>query len=97
MAGVEIEEDYLHDAIIDLAASRGVGVNGLNVGDVSVSEGTVRFSLSSPFKWKRSPVIVFRQTTPARRYHVSVNGAEAGSWSGEELEKGIPWPFERRL
>jgi len=53
--------------LIDLAASRGAGVNGLTVGDVSVSDGTIQFGLSSPFKWNRSPVVVFRPATPNQR------------------------------
>jgi hypothetical protein len=96
MAGIEIEEDYLHDGIIDVAAARGVGVNGLNVGDCSVNEGTIRFSLLSPFKWKRSPVVAFRAAEPARLYHLYINGEEAGSWRGEDLEKGINLPLGRR-
>jgi hypothetical protein len=90
MAGIEIEEDYLHDGIIDVAAGRGIGVNGLNLGGCSISEGHIQLSLSSPFKWKRPPVIVFRRTESSRRYQVYVNGVEVGSWRGEDLEKGIP-------
>jgi hypothetical protein len=31
LAGVEIEEDYLHNAIVDLGVGCGVGVNGLDL------------------------------------------------------------------
>ena len=90
MAGIELEEDYLRDGIIDVAASRGVGVNGLNIGDCSIQKGRIHLSVSSPFKWERRPVVIFRRTEPSRIYQVEVNGAEAGSWRGEDLEKGIP-------
>jgi len=89
MAGIEIEEDYLHDAIIDLAAGRGIGVNGLNVVECCIHDGQIRLNLSSPFKWQRRAVVVFRRTEPARRYQVQVNGVAAGSWRGKDLEKGI--------
>jgi hypothetical protein len=92
MAGIEIEEDYLRDGIVDVVASRGVGVNGLNLTDCRVDAGRIEFGLSSPFQWKRPPVIVFRRTEPSRLYRVIVNGIEAGSWRGRDLEKGIPLP-----
>jgi hypothetical protein len=73
-----------------VAAGRGVGVNGLNLAECSINEERIRLSVSSPFKWKRPPVIVFRRADPSRRYQVYVNGAQAGSGRGEDLEKGIP-------
>jgi hypothetical protein len=93
VAGIEIEGDYLHDAIVDVAAGQGVGVNGLNLTECIIRAGRIRMSLSSPFKWPRPPVIVFRRTDPSRSYEVLVNGSKAGSWRGEELEKGISLPF----
>jgi hypothetical protein len=95
MAGIEIEEDYLRDAIIDVAAGRGVGVDGLNLGECSIDEGRIQLRLSSPFRWKRPPVLVFRRTEPSRYYRVIVNGVEADSWRGEDLEQGIALSVER--
>jgi hypothetical protein len=92
MAGIEIEEDDLHDAIVDVAARRGVGVNGLNLGECRIGDGQIHLRLSSPFDWKRPAVVVFRKTEPARRYRLEVNGTEAGTWSGEEMQRGIPLP-----
>jgi hypothetical protein len=89
MAGIEIEEDYLHDAVVDVAAGRGIGVNGLDVGPCSVRDGEISLQLTTPFTWKRSPVVVFLRTEPSRRYALRVNGAEAGVWPGADLEKGI--------
>ena len=48
MAGLEIEEDYLRDAIVDVAVGRGVGVNGLNLTDCAVGDGRIRLQFSSP-------------------------------------------------
>jgi hypothetical protein len=90
MAGIEIEDDYLHDAVVDVVAGRGVGVNGLNLTECRVSGRTIRFNLSSPFSWKRQAVVVFRQTEPSQTYHIYVNGKKTGAWRGEQLEKGIP-------
>ena len=55
-----------------------------------MSKGRIQLSVSSPFQWKRNPVVVFRRTDPAGRYQVYVNGADAGTWRGDDLEKGIP-------
>jgi hypothetical protein len=90
MAGIEIEEAYLHDAVVDVPAGRGVGVNGLNVVGCAVHGSQVQLEIRTPFAWARKPVVVFRRTEPARRYQVLLNGAEAGTWSGAELEMGIP-------
>jgi hypothetical protein len=90
MAGIEIEDDYLQDAVVDVAAGRGTGVNGLNLTECTVGDGQIRLQISSPFAWKRAPVVVFRHIEPARRYRVYVNAAEAGTWRGEDLDKGIP-------
>jgi hypothetical protein len=93
MAGIEIDEDYLHDAAVDVAAGRGVGVNGLNLTECRVSRGQIHLSFSSPFKWNRAPIVVFHGTKPSRRYHIYANGSDAGSWRGAVLENGIPLPF----
>jgi len=90
MAGIEIEEDYLRDAVLDVAAGRGVGVNGLDLSECAVQGAEIRLKLASPFAWNRKPVVVFRHTEPARQYRVYVDGVEAGSWRGADLEKGIP-------
>ena len=89
MAGIEIEEDYLHDAVVDVPAGRGVGLNGLNVIRCAVHGSQIRLEIRTPFAWTRQPVVVFRRAEPTRRYQVLLNGAEAGSWSGADLEKGI--------
>ena len=89
LAGIEIEGDFLRDAVVDVATGRGVGVNGLDVGQCSVAEGQIRLHLTTPFTWKSRPLVVFRRTEPARRYTLYVNGAEVGTWRGEELEKGV--------
>jgi len=65
-------------------------VNGLNLTDCVVQSDDIQMRLESPFTWRRQAVLVFRRAEPARRYRVIVNGAEIGTWSGKELEKGIP-------
>jgi hypothetical protein len=90
MAGIEIEERYLRDAIVDVPAARGVGVNGLNVVRCAIQGSQIRLEIRTPLAWTRRPVVVFRRAKPARRYQLFVNGADAGSWSGADLEQGIP-------
>jgi len=92
MAGIEIEEAYLRDAVIDLSACSGVGVNGLNVTGCRVKSDSVDLDINTPFDWPRKPVIVFRHASPERRYNVRVNGVEAGDWKGSELENGVSVP-----
>lgn len=89
MAGIELEEEYLRDAVVDVASARGVGVNGTSITGCGVEGGAIRFTFTTPFDWARRPVVVFRRTLPAGTYRVIVNGTEVGQWLGKELEAGI--------
>ena len=89
MAGVELEEDFLHDAIVDVPSGRAVGVNGIDVSACDVSRGRIRLSMTSPFSWARKPVVVFR-SVPAGEYRVVVNGVEIGAFAAEQLARGVP-------
>lgn len=89
MAGVEIEEDFLRDGVVDIPGRAGVGVNGLNITETSVSSGRIALRVASPYGWSRSPVIVFRGAEPGRRYRLQVNGRAAGEFTGAELARGI--------
>src|ERR1019366_2665809 len=89
MAGIEIEEDYLRDAVIDVASGQAVGVDGLDVTECTVRGAEIHLSFSSPFRWKRSPVFVFHKCEPMRAYRIFANGSELGAWRGDELERGI--------
>jgi hypothetical protein len=92
MAGIEIEEEYLKDGVFDVSAQRAVGVNGLNLTDAAVEGHRIRFSLDSPFRWSRKPVIVFRHTRPDQVYELTVNGHVIGTFPGRTLETGVPLP-----
>jgi hypothetical protein len=96
MAGVEIEEDYLRDVVVDAGASRSVGVNGINV-EICVREGaataspqTIALRMNSPFHWSRPPVVVFRGGALSRGYRLLVNGVSAGVFDAAELRRGVP-------
>ena len=93
MAGIEIEEDYLRDAVVDVAAGRAVGVDGLDVTGCTVKDGEIRLLFASPFAWRRAPVFAFHRLEPLRSYRVVANGADLGAWRGDDLEKGIPVPL----
>ena len=93
MAGIEIEEDYLRDAVVDVASGQGVGVNGLNVTECTIQNGDIRLGFTSPFPWQRSPVFVFHRCKPLQQYRLYVNGTKRGVWRGEEMEKGIKLPL----
>jgi hypothetical protein len=92
MAGIEIDEDYLRDAVVDVAAAQAVGVDGLNVTGCAVESGVIRLQFSSPFAWTRAPVFAFHGCEPMKGYRIVANGTELGSWRGDALNLGIPIP-----
>jgi len=92
MAGIEIDEEYLRDAVFDVAAGRGVGVNGLNLTGANVLGNRIQFQLDSPFRWRRNPVVIIRQTKLDQMYRVIVNGEVVGSYLGKALEAGLALP-----
>lgn len=93
MAGIELEEEFLRDGVVDVAAGVAVGVNGLNVTKCEVEGDVIRLEIDSPFSWPRPPVLVFHHVDPARGYRLFVNGAEVGARRGEELARGVNIPL----
>lgn len=89
MAGIEVEEDYLRDAVCDLRARRCVGVNGLNVTKCEIAGTRIDMQMDSPYQWNRKPEIAFHGAQPTGQYKVSVNGSAIQRFSGKELEFGI--------
>ena len=89
MAGIELEEEFLRDAIVDLKANVGVGVNGLDLTGLTVSNDKIAFSLTSPFPWNKPAVVTFKNALADRRYTVTTNGQVAGIWTGRELMSGV--------
>lgn len=90
MAGIELEEEFLRDGVVDVAAGFGVGVNGLNITTCRLAGDEIRLEIDTPFAWKRAPVLVFHQADAARTYRVTVNGGEPHAWRGAQLARGIP-------
>jgi hypothetical protein len=90
MAGIELEHDYLRDAVCDLEAQRCVGVNGLNVTAFKMpASNTVELTVDSPFQWSREPVFVFHDVNRKTQYNVSLNGESAHRFDGTQLEAGV--------
>ena len=92
MAGIELEEDFLHDAVVDVASGRAVGVNGIDITGCDITDGRIRLTLNSSFAWARKPMVVFRGVAAAQQYRIVVNGADAGIFRGKSLSGGIPVP-----
>ncbi len=92
MAGIELEEDFLHDAVVDVASGRAVGVNGIDITQCDIAGGRIRLNMTSPFAWTRKPLVVFRGAEPARQYRIVVNGADLGAFGEKSLAAGIPVP-----
>jgi hypothetical protein len=91
MAGIEMEESFLRDAVCDIAAQRCVGVNGLNITKWTMQGNAIDLQISSPFTWPRMPVLVCHRTQPDRQYRLSVNGVFQSTLSGKQLEAGVPF------
>ena len=89
MAGIEIEEEFLRDALVDVASGAAVGVNGLNVTKCEIGAGKIALAIDSSFPWQREPVLVFRNIGSSRDYALTVNGSAVGTYQAAELEKGI--------
>ena len=92
LAGIEIEEASLRDAVVDVVEKRGVGVNGLNLTACDISEDRISLRMVSPFHWAREPVVIFYRSVPTQHYRLAVNGIEIGTFSGAELGRGVALP-----
>src|SRR5450432_727401 len=92
MAGIELEEDFLHDAVVDVPSGRAIGVNGIDITGCEIAGGRIRLTMTSPFAWNRKPVVVFRGAVAARQYRIVVNGADLGAFGEKSLAAGIPVP-----
>jgi hypothetical protein len=92
MAGVELEADFLLDAVVDVVSGRAVGVNGIDITECDITDGRIRLTMNSPFAWARKPVVVFRGVAAAQQYRIVVNGADVGMFTGKSLSAGIPVP-----
>ena len=92
MAGIELEEDFLHDAVVEVPSARAVGVNGIDITECDSAGGRIRLTMTSPFAWSRKPVVVFRGVAPDRQYRIVVNGEDVGTFGEKSLSAGIPVP-----
>jgi hypothetical protein len=93
MAGIEIEEELLRDAVADVHEKRCVGVNGLNLVACEITGGHISLKIESPFHWTRRPEVVFYHADPAQHYRLTVNDTEIGTYAGAELKRGVPVPM----
>ncbi|MCU0916739.1 MAG: hypothetical protein MUC88_19585 [Planctomycetes bacterium] len=93
LAGIELEAEFLRDAIVDVVSKAAVGVNGLNVTKCEIDAGKITLHIDSPFLWQREPVLVFRNVGSSGDYALTVNGIATGTYKAVELESGIAIPF----
>jgi hypothetical protein len=92
MAGIELEEDFLHDAAVDVPSGRTIGVNGIDITKCEIAGWRIRLTMTSPFVWTRKPMVVFRGADAARQYRIVVNGADVGAFGEKSLAAGILVP-----
>ena len=89
MAGIEIEEEFLRDVVVDMKACRGIGVNGINVTDCQIHDREIHLELNSPFRWKRKPIIVFHYIPEEGNYRLMINAHDLGVYSSRNMETGV--------
>jgi hypothetical protein len=89
LAGIEMEQDNLRDAVCDIAAKRCVGVNGVNLTGWKMEGARLDLQMDSPYRWTRKPVVVFYGADANREYRLSVNGRDAGRFTGKQLRNGV--------
>jgi hypothetical protein len=96
MSGIEIDHDFIRDCIVDVAAGRGIGVNGLNVTGCDVRGHEISLAVNSPFSWPRQPVVTCVGADESSTYSLVVNGAVVGKFSGSALKAGVAIPVSPR-
>ncbi|MFH0757103.1 MAG: hypothetical protein V2B15_07445 [Bacteroidota bacterium] len=89
MAGIEMEEEFLHDLVVDFASCRGIGVNGINVTRCKIDKGIIYLDINSPFRWKRKPVIIFHNIHGEGGFRLIINNRDLGVHSTQEMEAGF--------
>jgi hypothetical protein len=91
MASVEMVHLRYRDVYIHVGRQHGIGVNGCTLTDLTVTPHQVRCNLFSPYHWSIFPVAVIEGAHSPLT--VIINGVTIGSFSTQELAKGIKLPF----
>jgi hypothetical protein len=84
MTTVEILKPKLGDALIDVAATQGVGFDQCTLTVVQVRSGLIAFNISSSNQ-KRDFLVRFRGLDATQQYRVSWNGGDAQLMDGAKL------------
>jgi hypothetical protein len=85
MASVEMMDDQLGDAYVDVQRSQGVGFNACSVQGVNVSGDCLEIGVSAAAVWKEPLRFRFSGLETDRHYQVRVNGAPVAEASGAQL------------
>jgi hypothetical protein len=89
MAGIEMEEEFLRDGVVDVDSGVAVGLNGLNITRCAIRDGKIELEINSPFAWKRHPVLVFRNNKSSADFAVTINRGNIGTFNRADLDNGI--------
>jgi hypothetical protein len=90
MAGIEMEEELLRDAICDVKAGRCAGVNGINIVSFTFRGRAITLAAESPYPWRRPAVFTFQGVQSTGQYSLSVNDSLPRAYSGKQLQSGVP-------
>lgn len=91
----EMLSGFFGDAVIDVAAGWGRGIDGCLLADLAVAERSVSFDLISPFPWERPALVKFLKCPTDRE--VIVNGKSLGVFTAAQLSEGVRCPIRQPL
>jgi len=76
------------DAYVDMRGGWGVGIDGCRIQEVVINRTSIQVGLLNNLTGSRSVKLKFGNT-PGSRYELTVNNQRLGTFSSEELKKGI--------
>jgi hypothetical protein len=76
------------DAYVDMRGGWGVGIDGCRIPEVVINRTSIQVGLLNNLTGSRSVKLKFGNT-PGSRYELTVNNQRLGTFSSEELKKGI--------
>jgi hypothetical protein len=85
---VEMTRSWLMDAYVSGGRGHMVGVNGCSLDSLSISDTKVEFNIVTPYKWTYDLVVVVDEL-PSGNYDLQVNGNKVGTFTSDQLTKGV--------
>eukprot|EP00026_Physarum_polycephalum_P003229 Phypoly_transcript_03239.p1 GENE.Phypoly_transcript_03239~~Phypoly_transcript_03239.p1 ORF type:complete len:806 (+),score=96.31 Phypoly_transcript_03239:196-2418(+) len=78
MTSIEMNNEWLQDAYVNLKMQHAVGVNGCTLSDLQVASSAVSFNIASNYTWPSGLVVSIEGMTAAN--NINVNGKSVGTF-----------------